>query len=141
MKYLAIYSILIGLSFSLISFFIIPKIEFAIQGTAVAFYEDISKEKKYLTTVGFKSYAPYFYSEVDHLNKVDKLYQKKSDILKKYFSSSSLNDLNRLQKNKFNVFLQQIFQLSFFPSVLPAAAFQSADRYKSDAHSAPVKIC
>ena len=102
LKYLAIYSILIGLSFSLISFFIIPKIEFAIQGTAVAFYEDISKEKKYLTTVGFKSYAPYFYSEVDHLNKVDKLYQKKSDILKKYFSSSSLNDLNRLQKNKFN---------------------------------------
>ena len=102
LKYLAIYSILIGLSFSLISLFIIPKIEFAIQGTAVAFYEDISKEKKYLTTVGFKSYAPYFYSEVDHLNKVDKLYQKKSDILKKYFSSSSLNDLNRLQKNKFN---------------------------------------
>tara|TARA_A100001015_G_C14985923_1_gene711529 strand:- start:691 stop:1737 length:1047 start_codon:yes stop_codon:yes gene_type:complete len=102
LKYLAIYSILIGLSFSLISLFIIPKIEFAIQGTAVAFYEDISKEKKYLTTVGFKSYAPYFYSEVDHLNKVDKLCQKKSDILKKYFSSSSLNDLNRLQKNKFN---------------------------------------
>ncbi|MBH19910.1 MAG: hypothetical protein CL851_05710 [Crocinitomicaceae bacterium] len=102
LKYLAIYSILIGLSFSLISFFIIPKIEFAIQGTAVAFYEDISKEKKYLTTVGFKSYAPYFYSEVDDLNKVDKLYQKKSDILKKYFSSSSLNDLSRLQKNKFN---------------------------------------
>ena len=102
LKYLAIYSILIGLSFSLISLFIIPKIEFAIQGTAVAFYEDISKEKKYLTTVGFKSYAPYFYSEVNHLNKVDKLYQKKSDILKKYISSSSLNDLNRLQKNKFN---------------------------------------
>ena len=102
LKYLAIYSILIGLSFSLISLFIIPKIEFAIQGTAVAFYEDISKEKKYLTTVGFKSYAPYFYSEVDHLKKVDKLYQKKSEILKKYFSANSLNDLNRLQKNKFN---------------------------------------
>ncbi len=102
LKSLAIYSLLIGLSFSLISYFIIPKIEFAIQGTAVSFYKDISKEKKYLTTVGFKSYAPYFYSEVDHLKKVDKLYQKKSEILKKYFSANSLNDLNRLQKNKFN---------------------------------------
>lgn len=102
LKSLAIYSLLIGLSFSLISYFIIPKIEFAIQGTAVSFYRDISKEKKYLTTVGFKSYAPYFYSEVDHLKKVDKLFQKKSEILKKYFSANSLNDLNRLQKNKFN---------------------------------------
>ena len=102
LKCLAIYSLLIGLSFSLISYFIIPKIEFAIQGTVVSFYKDISKEKKYLTTVGFKSYAPYFYSEVDNLKKVDKLYQKKSEILKKYFSTNSLNDLNRLQKNKFN---------------------------------------
>ncbi|MFL2565355.1 MAG: ArnT family glycosyltransferase [Parvicellaceae bacterium] len=102
LKCLAIYSLLIGLSFSLISYFIIPNVEFAIQGTAVSFYKDISKEKKYLTTVGFKSYAPYFYSEVDHLKKVDKLYQKKSEILKKYFSANSLNDLNRLQKNKFN---------------------------------------
>ena len=102
LKSLAIYSLLIGLSFYLISYFIIPKIEFAIQGTVVSFYKDISKEKKYLTTVGFKSYAPYFYSEVDHLKEVDKLYQKKSEILKKYFSTNSLNDLNRLQKNKFN---------------------------------------
>ena len=69
LNYIVIYTILIGLSFSLISFFIIPKVEFAIQGTAVSFYENISREKKYLTTVGFKSYAPYFYSEVDQLKK------------------------------------------------------------------------
>ena len=102
LKYLAIYSVLIGLAFSLISFFIIPKVEFAVQGTLISFYKDISKEKKYITTLGFKSYAHYFYSKVDQLNKEDKLYQKKLDILKKYFSANSLNDLNRSQKNRFN---------------------------------------
>ena len=98
LKSLAIYSLLIGLSFSLISYFIVPKVEFAIQGTAVSFYENISREKKYITTVGFKSYAPYFYSKVDQLKKVDKLYHKKLEILKKYFYTNSLNDLNRFQK-------------------------------------------
>jgi hypothetical protein len=102
LNYIVMYTILIGLSFSLISYFIVPKVEFAIQGTAVSFYENISREKKYITTVGFKSYAPYFYSKVDQLKKVDKLYHKKLEILKKYFYTNSLNDLNRFQKNKFN---------------------------------------
>lgn len=102
LKYLAVYSVLIGLTFSLISYFIVPNVEFAIQGTVISFYKDISKEKKYLTTVGFKSYAHYFYSKVDQLNKEDKLSQKKLNILKEHFSANSLNDLNRSQKNKFN---------------------------------------
>ena len=47
LNYIVMYTILlIGLSFSLISYFIVPKVEFAIQGTAVSFYENISREKK-----------------------------------------------------------------------------------------------
>ena len=74
----------------------------AIQGNAIKFYEDISDEKKYITTVGFKSYAHYFYSRIDELDSSDQLYNTKSEILNNYFSSSSLNDLNRNEKNKFN---------------------------------------
>ena len=73
----------------------------AIQGDAIKFYEDISDEKKYITTVGFKSYAHYFYSRIDELDSSDQLYNTKSEILNNYFSSSSLNDLNRNEKNKF----------------------------------------
>ena len=82
--------------------YIVPKIEMAIQGDAIKFYEDISDEKKYITTVGFKSYAHYFYSQIDELDSSDQLYNTKSEILNNYFSSSSLNDLNRNEKNKFN---------------------------------------
>lgn len=101
-KYLASFSILIGLTFALIGHYIVPKIEMAIQGNAIKFYEDISDEKKYITTVGFKSYAHYFYSRIDELDSSDQLYITKSEILNNYFSSSSLNDLNRNEKNKFN---------------------------------------
>lgn len=101
-KYLASFSILIGLTFALLGHYIVPKIEMAIQGDAIKFYEDISDEKKYITTVGFKSYAHYFYSRIDELDSSDQLYNTKSEILNNYFSSSSLNDLNRNEKNKFN---------------------------------------
>ena len=101
-KYLASFSILIGLTFALLGHYIVPKIEMAIQGNAIKFYEDISDEKKYITTVGFKSYAHYFYSRIDELDSSDQLYNTKSEILNNYFSSSSLNDLNRNEKNKFN---------------------------------------
>ena len=85
--------------------YIVPKIEMAIQGDVIRFYKEISKEKKYITTVGFKSYAHYFYSQIDELNSSDQLYNTKSIILNKYFSTSSLNDLNRTEKNKFNGYI------------------------------------
>ena len=57
-------------------------------------------KKSILTTVGFKSYAHYFYSRIDELDSSDQLYIKKSEILNNYFSSSSLNDLNRNDKKQ-----------------------------------------
>ena len=99
------YSIIIGLLLSLSSKFAIPKIENLTQGSAISFYKEISKEKKYLTTVGYKSYAHYFYSEFEPLKSTDLLYRKKSEILKNNFNSSSLNDLNRKEKLTHNSYV------------------------------------
>jgi hypothetical protein len=96
------YSLIIGLLFSLLSKFIVPNVENLIQGSAVSFFREISNEKKYLTTVGYKSYAHYFYSELDELKLTDSLYIKKKDILKHNFESNSLNDLDRKEKSRLN---------------------------------------
>jgi hypothetical protein len=102
---LVFYSLIIGLLLSLLSKFTIPKIESLTQGSVISFYREISKEKKYLTTVGFKSYAHYFYSEFEPLKSTDYLYHKKKEILRNRFKSNSLNDLNRKEKTTFNSYV------------------------------------
>ena len=99
---LILYSIAMGLNFSLLCKFVVPNIENVIQGSAVSFYQDISSEKKYLTTVGFKSYAHYFYSKIDLLDSNDSLYNEKKKILKTNFNSLSLNELSSEDKTRFN---------------------------------------
>ena len=96
------YSLVIGLFLSLLSKFTIPKIENLTQGSVISFYKEISKEKKYLTTVGYKSYAHYFYSEFEPLKSTDSLFHKKKEVLRNRFNKSSLNDLNRKEKIGFN---------------------------------------
>lgn len=44
--------------------FLVPKIERYSQGTAVEFYQSLENEDCYVTTLGFKSYAHYFYSQI-----------------------------------------------------------------------------
>jgi hypothetical protein len=99
------YTLIIGFFLSLMSMYTIPKIENLTQGSVISFYKEISKEKKYLTTVGYKSYAHYFYSEFEPLNSTDFLYHKKNEILRNSFNSSSLNDLNRKEKITFNSYV------------------------------------
>lgn len=99
---LVLYSIVMGLNFSLLCKFVVPNVENVIQGSAVSFYENISSEKKYLTTVGFKSYAHYFYSKIDLLDSNDSLYNAKKNILKTNFNSLSLNELSSEDKTRFN---------------------------------------
>jgi 4-amino-4-deoxy-L-arabinose transferase-like glycosyltransferase len=48
---------------SLGTILIIPKIEAHIQKPAIEFYKQLAGKDVYLTTVGFKSYAPYFYAQ------------------------------------------------------------------------------
>jgi hypothetical protein len=40
---------------------IVPKIEMHTQRTAIEFYKSLVGKPVYVTTVGFKSYAPFFY--------------------------------------------------------------------------------
>ena len=99
---LVFFMIMLGSFFSLSAYFIVPKAEQMTQGSAIRFYESISKEKKYLTTVGYKSYAHYFYGEIDELSSKDKLYNEKKRILKTVFNTTTLNDLTVAEKVTFN---------------------------------------
>ena len=67
--------------------------EMAIQGDAIKFYEDISDEKKYITTVGFKSYAHYFYSRIDELDSSDQLYTELKKLVRKEIGPIATPDL------------------------------------------------
>lgn len=40
---------------------VVPKIEAYSQGPAIQFYESLQGQQVYVTTIGFKSYAPFFY--------------------------------------------------------------------------------
>lgn len=94
--------VMLGSFLSLSAYYIVPNVEKMTQGSAIEFYQSISKQKKYLMTVGFKSYAHYFYGEVDELSSSDKLYSEKKRILKDLFHVKSLNELSVSEKIKFN---------------------------------------
>ena len=101
-----IFSLFItGIFFSFSSFFIVPKVEQMTQGSAINFYKSISKEKKYLTIVGFKSYAHYFYANIDQLSENDYLFHAKRRILKNKFNVKSLNELDLNEKMRFNSYV------------------------------------
>jgi hypothetical protein len=99
---LSLFMILLGCFFSLSALLIVPKVEKMTQGSAISFYQKISKEKKYLNTVGFKSYAHYFYGKIDELSNDDDLFNKKNNILKNVFNVNSLNELDLDDKFSFN---------------------------------------
>lgn len=45
-----------------------PKIEAALQGEPIRFYQNLRNQDVYVITAGFKSYAPYFYNERKYEN-------------------------------------------------------------------------
>ena len=61
MNALFLVSITVGISLMLMSLFIMPGIEKFTQGPAINFYKSLEDEDVYVETVGFKSYAQYFY--------------------------------------------------------------------------------
>ena len=56
-------SINTALTLFLYNIYVLPKIEAHTQGSLIDFLEDVRGEDVYVTTHGFKSYAPYFYFE------------------------------------------------------------------------------
>lgn len=72
----------LGLTVLFFGKYVLPKIEMYTQGPAIDFYESLKNENNYITTVGFKSYAHYFYSEIKPLNVEDSLYIKRREFKK-----------------------------------------------------------
>ena len=97
-----IYLVFLGMFFLFSARLILPKIDYLLQGHLIQFYDSISLEKKYISTVGFKSYAHYFYAKTDQLSKTDQLKTKKLEILNTHFDVDSFHDLTKSQKNKYS---------------------------------------
>ena len=91
-----------GIFFTTIGFWVLPNIDLLIQGNLINYYESISNEKKYISTVGFKSYAHYFYAKADELSSNDELFNQKQKVLQEQFQVSSFHELTKDQKNKFS---------------------------------------
>lgn len=81
LKGIYIFSIAAGITLLSYSIFIVPKIEKFSQGPAIEFFEKKSKEDCYITTIGHKSYAHYFYSKVKPLTENDKMLEVKNNYL------------------------------------------------------------
>jgi hypothetical protein len=97
LKFLYALSYSAGFTLLLYSIFVVPKIEKFSQGPAVEFLESIAHENAYIMTVGYKSYAPYFYGKVKPPNPNDNITAIKEDYMnslgdKNDFSVTDLNE-------------------------------------------------
>lgn len=66
----AYLSLFVGVAASIILILpvLAPKLEYALQGRPIEFYQELRKQDAYVITVGFKSYAPYFYNQRKFIN-------------------------------------------------------------------------
>jgi len=79
----------------------VPKIESFSQGPMIAFYENLKGKDVYVTPVDMKSYAQYFYSEVQPLEEGSALATYKKQLLLEH-DAESFNDLPQKDKTIFN---------------------------------------
>lgn len=80
--------------FLLFSF--LPKIENHIQGSIIKYYKTLKNKDAYIETVGFKSYAHYFYTSSQSLDSNDKLHKD----LKVYCIKNNIKSLKKPDKNQ-----------------------------------------
>ena len=79
----------------------VPKIESFSQGPMITFYENLRGKDVYVTPVNMKSYAQYFYSEVQPLEEGSALSIYKKQLLAEH-NAESFNDLPQKDKTIFN---------------------------------------
>jgi 4-amino-4-deoxy-L-arabinose transferase-like glycosyltransferase len=79
----------------------VPKIESFTQGPMISFYERLKGQDVYVTPVNMKSYAQYYYTDVQPLKESDALAVYKKQLLKDH-QASSFNDLPQKDKTIFN---------------------------------------
>lgn len=80
---------------------VIPKIEGYTQRPAIEFFKELQGEDVYVTTLGYKSYAHYFYARIQPPLPNDGLTQFKADLLRQ-FNAESYNGLSQESKASFN---------------------------------------
>lgn len=98
---LIVISVSTGLCLMGYLYAVVPKIEGYTQGPAIEFYEDLQGQDVYVTTLGYKSYAHYFYARVQPPKPGDGLTGFKSDLLKKH-DADTYNALPQEEKMDFN---------------------------------------
>ncbi len=110
----------------------VPKIESFTQGPMISFYENLKRQDVYVTPVNMKSYAQYFYSDMQPLKESAVLKNYKKQLLKKY-QATSFNDLTQKDKTIFNS--EIIHYLMFDPVDKPTyfvVRFNQKDRMDSN---------
>lgn len=83
-----------------ISIVFVPRIEGYTQRSAIQFFKNISNKDIYLFHVGYKSYAPYFYSKVKPLKPNDGLFKINQNYFKFKRKNSSLKQLSELERGE-----------------------------------------
>ena len=76
---------------------IIPKIEMHTQRPTIGFYKRLAGQAVYITTVGFKSYAPFFYGQIS-LQAVDFASLVTGQLQYPAYFVVKVNDLEKLSK-------------------------------------------
>ena len=75
----------------------VPKIESFSQGPMIAFYENLKGKDVYVTPVDMKSYAQYFYSEVQPLEEGSALATYKKQLLLEHDADPLMIYLKRIK--------------------------------------------
>lgn len=101
-RLLATYS-MFGLSLYLVLFlaFTVPKIERYTQGPVIDFYKSIQDENCYVDVYKFKSYAHYFYTQIEPLKATDGLQKIRNNKLVEMNVQSRI-ELNESQRKEYS---------------------------------------
>lgn len=100
---------------NLVSILFVPKIEKYVQGAAINFYEGLVGKECYVETLGFKSYAHYFYAKVlpsSNVNRFNTNWLLNGDIDKPAYFVSKIGDANDILKN--NIHLKELYRKNGF---------------------------
>lgn len=90
-----------AVSLILYAAFVVPNIEGYTQRPAISFFKQLQDKNVYVTTLGYKSYAHYFYARVQPPHPEDGLVKEKSRIMQLY-GVNSYNALSQEEKASFN---------------------------------------
>lgn len=90
------------------SVLVIPKVENHVQGSIINFYKGLQGKDIYIETVGFKSYAHYYYTQKPIPKRTDNFYRETINYCLKH-KIDTLGQLNEQQRDSVNRFKKYWF--------------------------------